>query len=257
MKDLIKVLGIDKPLKANDEQLFLQALTHKSYLLDHPEYNLEYDRLEFLGDAILKFVINEYLFINFPKYNSGELTKLSGYVLSDKMLFKIASDLRLRKFVLCGSRIKAESVMSDVMESLIGATYLVYGFEEAKKLILRSYEDIILEADSSELKENYKAALQELTQSKQLGLPEYFVVKSEGPPHNPNFGIEIRLSDGTILGEGEGSSKKEAGQAAALASLDYLQNTYFKEKAINEKDENSDLPKDNSGTEELSEKVNP
>jgi ribonuclease III len=224
MKDISKlfqILQVPVPQDMYQLGIFWQALTHKSYGVDDLTDVPDYDRLEFLGDSILKFTINEYLFSIFNKYDSGQLTKLSAYLLSDKSLLRIANELHIVRFVRTGIRIKPQAVLSDVMESLFGACYLVYGLKSTKELILRLYKDLILEGDSSELKDNYKAALQELTQSKQLGLPDYVVVKTDGPPHSPNFEVEIRLA-GKVLGRGSGPSKKEAGQMAAKDSLDFL-----------------------------------
>lgn len=221
LNELFKILDLPAPQDIYQLSVFWQALTHKSYGVDDLTDVPDYDRLEFLGDSILKFTINEYLFRSFKKYDSGQLTKLSAYLLSDKSLLRIADELNIVKFVRTGARIRPYAVLSDVMESLFGACYLVYGFSDTKELIIRFYKDLILEGDSSELKDNYKAALQELTQSKQLGLPDYIVVKTDGPPHSPNFEVEVRLA-GKVLGRGSGPSKKEAGQMAAKASLDIL-----------------------------------
>ncbi len=222
LKQLFHTLGVPEVTEPDQLMLFWQAVTHKSYLLDNRDEELEYDRLEFLGDSILKFVINSHLFQAYPSYNSGELTKLSAVLLSDKTLLKIANSLELKKYIRTGGRIKRDSVLSDVVESVLGACFLVYKLELTQKIILRLYENIIPEADSSDLKGNYKAALQELSQSMQLGLPDYVVVGTSGPPHNPSFEVEIRLGE-VKLGSGFGSSKKEAGQAAAKVALKYLQ----------------------------------
>lgn len=221
IKKLFYILNI--PEEA-DQTLFWQAITHKSFFADALEDSFDhYDRLEFLGDSILKLTINEYLFKNFTRYDSGKLTKLSAYLLSDKTLLQIANEANIKPFVRTGARIRRESVLSDVMEALFGACYLNCGLEAARKLILDLYKDLIIEADESELKGNYKAALQELAQSKQLGLPEYLIINSEGPPHNPKFEVEIKIA-GKTMGRGIGGSKKEAGQMAAKASLEVLMN---------------------------------
>ncbi len=228
LKKLFSILNIPEP---SDYALFLQAVTHKSFLADNLDEDLSsinanhYDRLEFLGDSVLKLTINQYLFRNFTAYNSGELTKLSAYLLSDKTLLQIAHNLNIKPFVQTGARIKREAVLSDIMEALFGACYLSFGLETAQNLILSLYKDLIIEADASELKGNYKAALQELAQSKQLGLPEYMVIKAEGPPHNPKFEVEIKIA-GQIMGRGIAGSKKEAGQVAAKISLENLMNSF-------------------------------
>ncbi|MDX1917836.1 MAG: ribonuclease III [Candidatus Caenarcaniphilales bacterium] len=218
---LYEVLSFPRELSGEEVLLFQQALTHKSLLAEEDETGKDYDRLEFLGDSILKFVINEYLFQHYPIYDSGELTKLSAFLLSEKTLFRIAERISLRPFVRTARPIKPEKVLDDVVEALLGASYLVFGFEFCRMLILRLYEGLIEEADASELKDNYKAALQEFAQARQIGLPDYRVIGEEGPAHDRQFEVEIWL-EGEALGKGKGSSKKEAGQAAAKASLKKL-----------------------------------
>ncbi len=228
LDSLFTILNLKPTQDSNSLKLFWQALTHKSFLLDLPENtsfdetNDQYDRLEFLGDSILKTSINEHLFHKFKTYNSGNLTKLSAYLLSDKSLLQIAHELNIKPFVRTGSRVPKESVLSDIMESLFGACYLVYGFEIARQLILNLYTELIEEADASDLKDNYRAALQELSQSKQWGLPEYKVASISGPPHKPIFEIEVYLQD-QLMGIGKGSSKKEASQIASQQALLKLQ----------------------------------
>lgn len=226
--ELIKTLGLPKNTREFAKNLFLQAVTHKSFLqdvhnVDIPNYDDQYDRLEFLGDSVLKLVMNENIFRQYPTYDSGDLTKLSAFLLSDKTLMGIAQTLGIKKFVRTGARIQPEAVLPDVMESLLGASYLSYGFDITGEFIIELYKDIIKEADASDLKGNYKAALQELTQSKKLGLPEYKVVRAEGPSHDPVFEVSVNL-DGVVLGLGMGSSKKEAGQMAAKDALKSIQN---------------------------------
>lgn len=223
--DLAKILRLPRNSRPFVKELFVQALTHKSFLQDTNNSEEKaliapnhYDRLEFLGDSVLKLVMNENLYRQYGLYDSGELTKLSAYLLSDKTLKRIGQKLQIVDYIRTGTRIKPEAVLPDIMESLIGASYLAYGFDITGEFIIELYKEIIQEADASELKDNYKAALQELTQSQQLGLPEYTVAKAEGPAHSPKFEIEVSLN-GVSLGKGTGSSKKEASQMAAEQAL--------------------------------------
>ncbi|MDJ0624784.1 MAG: ribonuclease III [Candidatus Caenarcaniphilales bacterium] len=220
---LLKTLGLPKTRRQFIKKLFLQAVTHKSFVKDIPSDSLEYqqeqyDRLEFLGDSVLKLVLNEHLYRLFPNYNSGQLTKLSAFLLSDKTLKRIALSLGIEEYVKVGRRIGKDAVLPDIMESLIGASYISFGFTMAGEVIIELYKDIILEADASDLKGNYKAALQEFTQSRQMGLPDYNVAKALGPAHKPLFEVEVSLK-GKVLGIGSGPSKKDAGQAAAKEAL--------------------------------------
>jgi len=217
---LLRKLQIN--IKPECPELFISALTHKSYLADEQNLHNHYDRLEFLGDSVLKTVINSHLYQKYPDYPSGELTKLSAYLLSDKALTQIASSLDLSSLIRSERRIPKSSILADVSEAIIAACYLNYGLETTQEMILGLYDDLIEEADASDLKENYKAALQEYTQSQGLGLPTYITIKQDGPAHSPRFELEVRLGD-QILGHGIGKSKKDASQKAAQASLLKLQ----------------------------------
>lgn len=220
---LLKILGLPPLPNDDDYRLFQVALTHKSILKEHEEKNpnSHYDRLEFLGDSILKQVINKFIFFQYSEYNSGQLTQLSAYLLSDKTLVKIANNLNIQPYVLCKKHLKKETILGDVMEALFAAVYLTYGLDTIEKIIIHLYQDIITEANLDELKDNYKAALQEFLQSKKLGLPEYITISHTGPPHNPIFEIGVQV-EGTIITTDTGSSKKQASQNAALKALKHL-----------------------------------
>jgi len=225
---LLHKLGvdIDSVRDSIDLNLFSQAITHKSFVeeklgLHDSILELHYDRLEFLGGAILKAVINGQIFRQFADYNSGQLSKLSAYLLSDKVLAQIAIERQIDQFVLCTRKVQLAAVLGDVMESLFGAFYLNFGYDRAEKLILSLYTDIVSEANANDLKDNYKAALQEYTQSKQLGLPVYQLLSQAGPPHDPYFEIAVTIQ-GEIHGSGSGRSKKIAEQNAAQEALQKL-----------------------------------
>ncbi len=218
-------LSLKLPEIKNKESLnlFLTAITHKSFLSEE-ELNkagslaLHYDRLEFLGDAILKTVLSEYIFHKYPNYDSGSLTKLNAYLLSGKTLSKIAKKFNFQNFILCKKLKQSDSVLEDVLESFLAACYLTYNFEFTKKFIINLYGEEIEKANLSNLKGNYKAALQEYTQSYQMGLPEYEVASQSGPSHDPVFTIKIKIK-GAYIAEASASSKKEAGQLAAKEAL--------------------------------------
>jgi ribonuclease-3 len=223
--NLTKQLALEEP-KPEDFHFFEMALTHKSYFKDtNDKFELnalpDYDRLEFLGDSVLKLVLNEYIFQKYTKYRSGDLTKLSAYLLSDKTLEKIALTLKIEPFIKTGARIPSHEVLSDVLEAIFGACYISYGLVKTRKFILSLYKDLIESANDDELKENYKAALQEWAQARKLGLPEYKVTKEEGPSHKPNFEVEV-LIQGKLYGRGTGTSKKDASQSAAKVAFNKI-----------------------------------
>jgi ribonuclease III len=209
-------------------KLFLQALLHRSYLqfLEGPWNSNE--RLEFLGDAILNFIVAEHLFITYPDMEEGELTKLRSRLVNRKILAQRAKDLHLSEYLLLSSSAVqsidsgSESIIADAVESVIGALYLDGGIEAARKFI---YITLLKNAEvfnSAMADDNYKSTLLEYTQAHSLGIPRYSVIHEEGPEHDRRFTIEVSIEAQTY-GSGFGRSKKEAEQSAAARALDHIQ----------------------------------
>jgi len=200
--------------------LLNEALTHTSYASETGSKHFE--RLEFFGDAVLKFVISEYLLERFPDYDEGKLSEIRSVLVSDKILAEIANSVNLSKYVLVGRQVQIRSsIVARAMEAIFGAVYQDLGLFAAQTLIVRLFGDHTTAVDRDEMKENYKAALQELTQSKGQGIPVYGLVAVEGPAHNPLFEVSVAV-EGTVLGNGRGTSKKSAEQEAAKACLEKL-----------------------------------
>jgi len=209
--------------------LLNEALTHSSYSSENPGVK-DYERLEFFGDAILKFVISEYLLERFPEYNEGQLSEIRAVLVSDKTLAELSASLNLSKYVLLGRQTQMRpSIMANVLEATIGAVYIDLGLIHVQHLVVRLFGDQATTIDRDEVKDNYKAELQELTQSRAQGIPIYEVINVEGPPHEPIFQVSVAVA-GKTVGSGSGHSKKAAEQEAARAALIELQSAKVKSK---------------------------
>jgi ribonuclease-3 len=207
MKEKLQEYGI----KITNEELLNTALTHTSYSNEHKVDN--YERLEFLGDAVLELVTSEYFFLN-TKYSEGDMSKIRASYVCEEALFHYAKDISLERFIRVGhgqeKNINA-TIIADVLESVIAVIYLENGLDKAKKFIL----DLILPyvKDNVLFIHDYKSTLQEMVQTDKKSL-EYIVVSETGPAHDKNFTVEVRI-DGMLFGTGFGKSKKEAEQNAA------------------------------------------
>jgi ribonuclease III len=209
-------------------KLFLQALIHRSYLQMVDERWESNERLEFLGDAILSFVVAEHLFKTFPEMEEGNLTKLRSRLVNRKILAQRSKDLYLPDFLLLSTSAAqsidngSESIIADAFESIIGALYLDGGFEAAEKFISRSLLENPEVIKLAMMDDNYKSALLEYVQARSLGIPHYSVTQEEGPEHDRRFTINVTIG-AQSLGVGSGRSKKEAEQSAAANALECIQ----------------------------------
>ncbi len=220
-KDLEAFLRVLK-LNVSDLLLLNKALTHSSYLKEKNLSDVEdNERLEFFGDAILKFVISEFLINDYPAYDEGELSKLRAYVVSEKILGKIAVKLDLKRYILTGkneSKSIPVSIQADALEAFLAVIYYDCGINVARKFISEHFKEFILLAGENTEIDNYKAILQEYTQRYKLGLPIYKTISEIGPEHNKEFEVMVFLNDNK-LAQGKGKSKKEASQSAAKNAL--------------------------------------
>lgn len=217
ISELLNKLGIE----CEDYERLNTALTHSSYTFENKISFLENnERLEFLGDAVLKLVTSNYLHKRFPEYSEGGLTKIRAILISDATLTKIARNINLGKYLRLGfheeklgGRERA-STLACAFEALLGALYLDGKFDGIKKMLVQLLEEEVTHIDQNLSRYNFKAILQEYIQSKGLDLPVYKVINETGPPHKRIFDIEVRIN-GELMGEGSGKSKKEAQQKAA------------------------------------------
>ena len=225
MKDALHELQGKIGYQFQDETLLKQALTHSSFANEQKINKLNnYERLEFLGDAVLELVSSEFLYNENEDMPEGQLTRLRASMVCEPALAYCARDINLNSYILLGKGEEAtggrkrDSITSDVMEAVIGAIFLDGGIEKAKKFIYRfvlsDLEDKILFLDS-------KTLLQEEIQKKNTSQLRYELVGEEGPDHDKQFSVEAYL-DGRLIGSGVGRTKKAAEQQAAYEALKKL-----------------------------------
>ena len=207
-----------------DERLLWAALTHGSYLHEHPdEEGQDFERLEFLGDAVVDLVIAEELFHRFPDAPEGQLTALRAQVVSSAALAGVAARLGLPELARLG-RGEEESggrqrvgLGASLFESLVGAVYVESGPEAARELIVRVMRDEI-DATATAPRKSAKGELQEWAQAGKQALPVYRVLEERGPEHRRDFIVEVEVAGG--VAQGSGASKREAEEAAAAKLLE-------------------------------------
>lgn len=204
-----------------DAKLVMTALTHPSYGSDYRTQH--YQRLEFLGDAVLELAISRYLFEKMPQGSEGRMTRMRAALVREETLAEAARRLEIGRLVRLsvgeersGGREK-NSILADVMESLIAAVYLDGGLEEATQLVYRALQDPLQRVSEGSDALDSKSRLQELLQ-RDGRMPVYEFISMEGPAHAPTFRYRV-LVDGESRGEGSGNSKQAAQQAAAANAL--------------------------------------
>ena len=219
MKKLFNKLNI-KPKKI---ELYNIAFSHSSYANEH-EDKLNYERLEFLGDAVLELVSSDYLYKN-TSYGEGKMTKLRASYVCENALYEYSKDLGLSEYIkvghgeeLTGGRFK-KVILADIFEALMGAIYLDLGFSTVKRVIDSIIIPYIENPDVTFLSD-YKSLLQEFVQTKRKSV-EYVIVDESGPSHNKTFKTEVKI-DGITYGRGKAGSKKESEQEAAKDAMDKL-----------------------------------
>lgn len=198
------------------------ALTHRSAGKNH------YERMEFLGDAVLNLVISDELYKLFPQASEGELSRLRAHLVKGESLSKIATELALGDYLRLGSGelksggYRRKSILADALESIIGAIYLDAGFIAAQNFIIHIFNNRIADVGGVKELKDPKTRLQEYLQSKALALPAYEVVKTTGQAHNQTFEVScsVSLLDNPV--HGIGSSRRKAEQAAAEQVLELI-----------------------------------
>jgi len=220
LDDLEQKTGI----KFNNISLLRQALTHKSYLNENPSAGVDdNERMEFLGDALLDFVVADRLYSDFPDLPEGKLTEIRISLVRKETLAEKASQLSLSKYLLMGKGEettggrKRPSNLANTFEALVAAIYLDQGLDQVRTFILDIFQNEISSVRAGDLAINYKALLQELTQDEYRCLPEYEVVEATGPDHDKIFYVSVSVGE-AVLAIGSGKSKKTAeAEAARLA----------------------------------------
>ena len=216
--------------KIKDPSNFQGALVHRSYCNEQGMDSLDsYERLEFLGDAVLELTVSAELYRQFPSSTEGQLTKTRSSLVRGRTLARVAERIGLAELLLVGNGVESsggrqqESVLAAAFEAVTAAIYLDQGMERAQEFILRVMAEELAETNRVGVPpENPKSHLQEYVQRSGLLAPKYRLVGREGPDHGPVFTVEVLIND-QVAGTGRGGKKSEAEGNAARAALEFLQ----------------------------------
>jgi ribonuclease-3 len=222
MNQELKILQKRLGYQFENQNLIIEALTHKSY---KKPYNNE--RLEFLGDAVLDLIVGEYLYFKFKNVPEGDLSKLRASLVNEKGFEKLARVLNLGECIYLSTAEENNkgrekpSLLSNAFEAVIGAMYLEAGIEKVRSLVVKILEKAYPKIDLDTIFKDYKTTLQEFTQANQGITPEYIMERSFGPDHQKEFEISVNIH-GKQISKALGKSKKEAQQNAAKIALEIL-----------------------------------
>lgn len=213
--------------KFKNLNLFEQAFTHRSFLNESKEKIESNERLEFLGDSILSFIVSKWLFARYPDFNEGMLTNLRSRLVNTKTLAEIAKSLDFGKFLKLSKGEEEskgrenQSLLANSFEAFIGALFLDQGIEKVSSFLLEVLLPRANEFVQKKSLKDPKSLLQEYVQSKKQNSPVYKVIEEEGPAHAKLFTIGVYVGE-SMLAEGKGKSKQEAQENAAKQALDVL-----------------------------------
>ena len=212
----------------SDKSLLLAALTHRSYAFEHDTCGENNQRMEFLGDAILDFVIADVLYHQYPQEQEGVLSKRRSRLVCEGALYQLAQKLNFEAYIRMGkgelssAGMMRSGTLADAYEAVIGAIYLDGGIQPATDFILRHHAAYLSDPDGCWLASDDKTRLQEIVQARHETL-KYEMIRQSGPEHAPTFEMAVRIND-IIIGKGLGKNKKEAQQNAAKDALAHLTN---------------------------------
>lgn len=207
----------------SDPRLIERAVTHRSFGSEHNE------RLEFLGDAVLDLAISTLLFTHMRHVPEGELSRVRALLVRQDSLHEIALRLRLSEVLRLGEGEarsggrERPSILADALEALIGAVFLDGGYDSARALVERLFEDVRLDAHLQEAAKDAKTALQEWLQGRRMPLPRYTVARVDGQAHHQVFEVHCEVDQLQLIEKGHGASRRAAEQMAAAAVLHKLQ----------------------------------
>ncbi len=202
--------------------MLTQALTHRSLGSNNNE------RLEYLGDAILGFIIADYIYDKFPDASEGELTRLRASLVKGEKLAEIGKELELsNKIKLGAGELKSggwrrDSILANTLEAIIGAVYLDSNLESCREFIMGMYETHLAGINSADIKKDAKTQLQEYLQSRKQDVPVYEIINESGSSHQPEFTVTCAISSLNELVIAKGTSKRKAEQAAAEKAMSIL-----------------------------------
>lgn len=215
-------------LPIKDGRLIQRALTHRSFLNEHPEALEDNERLEFLGDAVLDFVVGAWLYQHFPEMSEGEMTRLRASLVSTEKLgefgamIQIGRALRMGNGEQEGGGRKRMAMLCNAFEALVGALYLDGGIAAVENFMSQLLERSVAEIRGGDGDRDPKSQLQEWAQARGQGAPHYSIVEESGPDHRKDFVVQVRI-EGKTVGRGEGRSKQSASKAAAREALKKLE----------------------------------
>lgn len=221
--DLAERLG----LSFSNLHILVRALTHRSYVNENPNAVEDNERMEFLGDAVLDFVVGAWVYNHYPEMQEGDLTRMrSALVRTDTLadfarLLDLGSALRLGRGELASGGRQRDNLLCATFEALIGAIYLDAGIAAVGNFMEPLLAGASVQVISQVERYDPKSTLQEWAQSNKLGTPRYLTISSSGPDHAKVFTVEVQVN-GKIFGQGAGSSKQSAAQTAAHAALETL-----------------------------------
>jgi len=199
--------------------LLKEALTHRSANSKNNE------RLEFLGDSILNFVIAANLFERYPDSAEGDLSRLRASLVNKEGLHDVSKLLKLGEYLILGSGelksggYRRNSILADTVEAIFGAVYLDGGFDKCRELILKLYDDLIENIPDADDLKDPKTRLQELLQSRQFSIPNYTVIEVTGQAHNQQFKVQCEIEELDLMTEGVASNRRKAEQKSAEAVI--------------------------------------
>ncbi len=210
----------------DDPSLFLKALRHRSTLSQEKYETYDsYERLEFLGDAVLDLITSEILFNQYPEKDEGFLTKVRAKLVRGETLTNFSKSLGLEELVEYGDRSSAnkvsKSILADAFESIIAAIYITRGYKDAYNFVDKVIKNNVAITELINTIDNYKSALLEFAQAKKMPIPQYEIISESGPGHNRTFEVKVMIEE-EQLGTGIGKSKKKAEQKAAKKALEKL-----------------------------------
>jgi len=208
--------------------LLKEAVTHRS------AGALNNERLEFLGDSILNFVIAADLFTRYPKSSEGDLSRLRASLVNKDGLFLVSQDLKLGEYLILGSGelksggYRRNSILADTVEAIFGAAYLDSDLERCRELILQLYNEQLENVPDADSLKDPKTQLQELLQSRKMGLPEYDVIEIVGKAHNQQFTVKCKIDKLKLETQGKASNRRKAEQQAANEIIPLVKNKFSK-----------------------------
>ncbi len=227
--DVVAEFSLRHNLNFKNLYLLRRAMTHRSFINENPGILEDNERLEFLGDAVLDFLVASWLYEHFPDFSEGQMTRFRAALVGNDQLAAFAREinlgalLRMGKGELENGGRERQALLGCAFEALVGALYQDRGMEAVKKFIRPFMEEVIGEMVTDGREIDAKSMLQEWSQSHKLGAPLYVTVGSTGPDHDKIFQVDVSIS-GKHYGHGEGKSKQQAAKAAARAALDLIEN---------------------------------